>query len=112
MTAAQVVAALKNFEADRGSLDELLVTAGQADALRDQYQHRSIEVPAWVTEAVDAIGNEVTRRVRDTQIARLRELEQSETALMTNTEKRAKIAEEKAKLQRSLGIATPDPVTA
>lgn len=107
------VNALKSYDVDRLALDELVAMAMFAQDLRAAHEQRGVEVPEYLLDATERLNAEVNRRNRDNLMLRLKQAEQAENALKTPTEKRAELAEQRAKLQRQLGLAptpAPEPV--
>lgn len=104
MNVTAIVQALKGFNADRASMDELMVYASQAEALRTQYQNRAVDVPSWLADLCSTVVVEISRRDRDVKVARLREQESLLAALKTPAEKRADAQAEIERLRKQLGL--------
>lgn len=110
MTAETVIDKLKGLDVDRESLDSLIWLREQAKLLRAGYEDASLDVAEWLTGALDTLNVDIARRSRDTLLLRLKELDQAAAGLQTREEKRAEVAEQRAKLLRRLGKDVPEPV--
>ena len=94
---------LKEVTTSGKSMDELIVLATQAQAIRATYEQSGVEVPEWLDEASRTLRARVTELNRDILEARLRELEQADSALMSRDEKRTANATKIARLRQTLG---------
>lgn len=110
VTADVIIEKLKGLDVERESLDSLIWLREQAKLLRGGYEDAQLDVADWLTGALDTLNADIARRSRDTLLLRLKELEQAEAGLQTREERRAAVAEQKAKLLRRLGKDSPEPV--
>lgn len=94
---------LKRLDIDRISLEEMLALAAFAKSLHAEYDLRNIPSPEWLDDKIRLLNREIGARSRDALEMRLREVRAQQTQLLTPAEKRAKLAEEEARLQAQLG---------
>ena len=93
---------LKNLNSDSLALDELIELAMGARNLRAGYESFSAAEPEWLGDAIATLTRDIRTRTADSIALRLREIEQAEAALLTASEKRTRLAEEKARLLERL----------
>lgn len=98
-----LTARLRNFEADRNDLDELVELFAWAKSLAAAYESNTIPLPEWLQDNTVSVANEIKSRVRDYQAKALKEIEAEQATLKTREEKRAELAEKAAKLREALG---------
>ena len=88
----------KTFVEDRCDLDELVALSAYGKALRAEYEHLQVEVPAFVSTQLNALTRAVRGRVADSVEARKKHIDAQLAALQTPAEKRAALEAEKARL--------------
>lgn len=107
-----LVQALKTLNVDANGLDDLLVLHMQARQLRAEYTESDIDVPEWLDGAINLLNREVERQSQDRLAKRLMELDRAEQGLLTASERREKIQQERARIQARMGKApVPEPTT-
>lgn len=94
---------LKGLDVNREQLDDLILLNEQGNLLRNGYERAQIDIPDWLSGALDTLQVEIGRQTRDRLELRLKELDQAANTLKTAAERRVEIAEERAKLERKLG---------
>lgn len=94
---------LKNFDANRASIDELIELASLGRIIHAEYDARDVEAPEWLNVQIKSLGNEITAKTRDRDEARLRELQARQDTLKTTAEKKVENAREIARLNKRLG---------
>ena len=108
MNARQVLNELQDVVTGGKGLDELMVLATQAQAMRATYEGKSVPVPEWLDDANRTLNARIAELNREILEARLREVNQSEAALKTPTEKRADLAKERERLEQLRGRKSSD----
>ena len=93
------ITALKNFNAERLDLDELVGILADAKALRIEYESLQVEEPAFLDSTIKAIRREVNSRNSDKIAARKAELKARLDALKSPKEKAAELRKELEALQ-------------
>jgi ATP-dependent Lon protease len=91
--------ALKNFNADRMDLDDMVGLLADSKALRAEYEALQIEEPEYIDTTIKAIRREITARNADKIAARKRELTARIDSLKTPAQKKAELEKELAKLE-------------
>lgn len=91
--------ALKNFNADRLDMDEMVGLLADCKALRNEYEALQIEEPEYIDTTIKSIRREINTRNADKVAARKRELAARIDALKSPTQKKRELEEELAKLQ-------------
>jgi hypothetical protein len=79
---------LKNFDARRMNLEELVTLATFGRALQAEFEALSVESPEWVGEQVKSIRKEIKSRNADSLAAKLRGAKAQLETLKTPGEKR------------------------
>lgn len=93
---------LKTFSADRLSLDELLMLRASARLLRGEYDTQVIPVPEWLDDAERRLARELFLRRQDELEKQLREARNARAAVATPDEKRNRLDETIARLEKLL----------
>jgi ATP-dependent Lon protease len=93
------ITALKNFNADRLDMDELVGTLADAKALRAEYDSLQVEEPEYLDGTIKAIRREITSRNADKIAARKRELTARIDSLKTPAQKKTELEKELAALE-------------
>lgn len=107
-----LVQALKTLNVDANGLDDLLVLHMQARQLRAEYTETDIDVPEWLDGAINLLNREVERQSQDRLAKRLMELDRAEQGLLTASEKREKIQQERARIEARMGkVPATEPAT-
>ncbi len=91
--------ALKNFNADRLDMDEMVGLLADCKALRNEYEALQIEEPEYIDTTIKAIRREITSRNADKIAAKKRELAARIDSLKTPAQKKRELEEELAKLE-------------
>lgn len=89
---------LRRVNLDGQNLDELMALDFFALGLRARFEARQAPVPEWLDARIRELSREITRRTADHLEKSLKDIEAQEAALMTQEQKRAKVAAEKARL--------------
>lgn len=100
---------LKTFSADSLSLDELLSLRATARLLRGEYELQVIPLPEWLEDAERRLNRELYLRRQDELEKRLREARNARAAIATPDEKRGRLDEQIASLERLLAGAEKTP---
>lgn len=100
-----LVQTLKALDVNREMIDDLLVLHMQARQLRNEYTEANIDVPEWLDGAIGLLSKEIERQSQDRLALRLKELDRAEAGLLTNTEKRERLQQERNKILARMGKA-------
>ena len=90
---------LIRFNADERSLDDLQMVVAQAEVV---VAHLEKACPDWLAEITQELAEIYHARMKAEWRRELRKLELQEESMLSDTEKRAKLAEKKAELQKKL----------
>ena len=93
------ITALKNFNADRLDMEDLVGLLADSKALRTEYEALQIEEPEYIDTTIKAIRREITARNADKIAARKRELTARIDSLKTPAQKKAELEKELAALE-------------
>ena len=93
------ITALKNFNADRLDIDEMVGLLADCKALRTEYEALQIEEPEYIDTTIKAIRREINARNADKIAARKRELTARIDGLKTPAQKKAEAEAELARLE-------------
>ena len=93
------ITALKNFNADRADMEDLVGLLADAKALRDEYEALQIEEPEYIDTTIKSIRREITSRNADKIAARKRELTARIDSLKTPAQKKNELEKELAALE-------------
>lgn len=91
---------LKNFDALRMSVEELLELSAYARALKAEYDYNNMDIPEWLEGQIKSLKREINTRNAEALEARKRDLEARLEGLKTNREKREELEKELAKLNK------------
>lgn len=91
--------ALKNFNADRMDMDDMVGLLADCKALRTEYEALQIEEPEYIDTTIKSIRREITSRNADKIAARKRELTARIDSLKTPAQKKAELEKELAALE-------------
>jgi ATP-dependent Lon protease len=91
---------LKNFDALRMSVEELLELSAYARGVKAEYEYSNMEVPEWIETQIKTLKREINTRNAEALEARKRELEVRLEGLKTTREKREELEKELAKLNK------------
>jgi len=99
-----VIDQLKNFnERNVGTeLLEVVALSVQAKAIRAEAEAKNVPIPEFLDDALRSLNRVIVERTRDVRELRLKELLAEESRLLTQSEKREKIAAERKKLEAEL----------
>jgi ATP-dependent Lon protease len=92
------ITALKNFNADRLDMEDLVGLLADSKALRLEYEALQIEEPEYIDTTIKAIRREITSRNADKVAARKRELKARIDSLKTPAQKKSELEKELAAL--------------
>ena len=98
-----LIGALKGFDADRMSVDDMVVLSVNAEALAAGFTAKSLPVPLYVSDAIRKLDREIKERGRDAREKRLREKMAERDGMLTAAEKRERLDAEVAALKAELG---------
>lgn len=90
---------IRNFQADKNGLEDLIHLLSVATGLRQTYESVQVESPEWLDRNMKAIRRAIKDRTADDAARRLAKLKAQRTTLLTASERRAQIDEEIAKLE-------------
>jgi hypothetical protein len=93
------ITALKNFNADRLDMEDLVGLLADSKALRTEYEALQIEEPEYIDTTIKAIRREITSRNADKIAARKRELTARIDSLKTPAQKKTELEKELAALE-------------
>ena len=93
------ITALKNFNADRLDIDEMVGLLADSKALRTEYEALQIEEPEYIDTTIKAIRREIASRNADKIAARKRELTARIDSLKTPAQKKTELEKELAALE-------------
>ena len=93
------ITALKNFNADRLDMEDLVGLLADSKALRLEYEALQIEEPEYIDTTIKAIRREITSRNADKIAARKRELKARIDSLKTPLQKKKELEDELSKLE-------------
>lgn len=98
---------LKNLNLDRIlDMDEAIALSAYARGIETEYEALDLQAPEWLAKSTDVLREEIARRTRATDLARLKELEGELEAYKTVSEKRTEAQKRLGELQKKLGLAT------
>jgi hypothetical protein len=93
---------LRNFQADRMDLDELVALAAFGRQLRAEYEAHQLDEPDWVDIQIKSLRREIHSRNADRLEARRKEIGARLESLKTPTEKKAALTKELRELEKQL----------
>jgi hypothetical protein len=93
---------LKQFDADRYDLDELVCLSAEGNLLQAQYKTLGVDEPEWLGNTVRSLANNIRLRQADAIEKRLRQAKARVQALKPASERRAELEAEIAKLQSQI----------
>lgn len=93
---------LKNFDASRLGLDELVALSALAVSLRDQYEQLDLDEPDWLDIQLKSLKREIRTRNADRLEKSLREKKARLETLKTPTQKKAELQTEIKNLEKQL----------
>ena len=93
---------LKNFDANRASIDEMVSLRAYGRGLVGEYDEQNVEVPEWVSEALKNLDRQIVAKNADRLEARRKEIKARLENLQTPAEKKAKLRDELKKLDKQL----------
>jgi len=93
------ITALKNFNADRLDMEDLVGLLADCKALRAEYEALQIEEPEYIDTTIKAIRREIASRNADKIAARKRELTARIDSLKTPAQKKTELEKELAALE-------------
>jgi len=82
---------LKNFVANRLSLDELVTLAAYGRSLRAEYEYHSLDEPSWLDSRLKTLRREIQSRNADELERRKKQIETSLNALKTPAERKKEL---------------------
>lgn len=100
-----IIRDLKQFNADTAQLEDMVVLAAIGKLSRAEFELRNIPVPEWLDTVNRTLTTAIDNQTREAKILRLRELQAEEDRLMPVSERRQKVAEQRAKLEQELAGA-------
>jgi hypothetical protein len=90
---------LKNFDPDKGDVDEMVELSAFARSLTAEYAALEIEPPEWLAAKQKEVIREVDARQADARAKRIKEIERSMAGLRTQEERRNDLTAELARLK-------------
>jgi hypothetical protein len=85
-------------------IDEAISLSKYARGLAEEYAELGQVVPEWLEQQTKALREEIGKRTRESDLARLKELEREIEALKTQAERRTDVQRKMAELQERLGM--------
>lgn len=82
---------LKNFNAERMDVDELVALAAFARTLRAEYEATQVDEPEWVGTQLNSLRREIQTRMTDHREAELRKVNAQLDGLKSREEKKAEL---------------------
>lgn len=110
MNMRQLINDLQGVTTQGKTLDELLVLAAIAQTVRTFTETSGVEVPEWLTDATRTLQARITELNNEILEARIRQIDQSDAALMTREEKRDQNAKARDRILQRLGRKVEEPV--
>lgn len=96
---------IKGINLDRLlEVDEAVELSAVARTLEQEYTNLELPVPGWLTQASDLLREEIAKRTRASDLARLKELEAQLESFKTVSEKKSEALRALAELQKKLGL--------
>ena|SRR5208282_3958302 len=93
---------LKNFDANRMSIDEMVSLRAYARNLVSEYDTQMVETPEWIETQLKNLDRQIAAKNADRLEARRREIKVRLENLKTTVEKRAELKKELAQLDKQL----------
>jgi hypothetical protein len=91
---------LRNFDVDRLSLEELVELSAIGRFLTDEFEKTGVEVPEWLSINLKSLRREIKTKIADQVEKTLRDKRTRLASLMPTEERRKKLAEEIAELEK------------
>ena len=89
---------LKNFDCEKGDVDEMIELSAFARGMQQEYVALSIDPPEWLEVKHKEVVREVNSRLADLREKRIREIDRALAALKTAEEKRTDLKAERERL--------------
>ncbi len=97
---------LKQLNTDKMlEVDELVEVSAFARTIEQEYTELELPVPGWLQDSVNILREEIAKRTRASDLAKLKDLENRLEGFKTVNEKRNEAQRELAALQKKLGMA-------
>ena len=96
---------LKNFDANRASIDEMVALRASCRSILAEYELQNVEYPDWVEASVKGLDRQITAKNADRLEARKREITARLENLKTPAEKKTELRKELAQLDKQLTSA-------
>ena len=96
---------LKNFDANRMSIDEMVALRAFARTLESEYDTQMVETPGWIETQLKTLDRQIAAKNADRLEARRTEIRTRLESLKTTVEKRAELKKELAQLAKQLATA-------
>lgn len=101
----EFVQQLRTYDIERIQTEDALALLTLADLLRAKYEAKNFTVPEWLDDRIRQLNRHIEMHRRDSLERRLVEIRAQEAALLTPTERREKLAAEKAAVEAALAQA-------
>jgi hypothetical protein len=95
---------LRRFDTSLGEVDDMVALAHFAKGLRGEFEAQRLPVPEWLDEKIRQLSSAIAVKTADARALRLKEINAEEARLKTNAERKAELAEEKARLLAGTGV--------
>jgi len=95
-----MVQKLKSLDLERMDLDDAVELLSVANLMHATYNTEQVDVPEWLDTSIRELKREIRTRQQDSRERRLKELKSRREALATTEEKRLKIDNEIAELEK------------
>ena len=93
---------LKNFDANRMSIDEMVTLRAFGRTLEGEYEAQNVETPDWIEVQLKQLDRQIAAKNADRLEARRREITARLENLKTPNEKKAELRRELAALDKKL----------
>lgn len=93
---------LKTFSTDQVDLEELIFLAMLADAMAETYTNHDVDQPEWLTARQKELTREISARVEDQRVARVKNIKARLESMKPESVKRNELKQELAKLEKQL----------
>jgi len=93
---------LKNFDANRMSIDEMVSLRAYARNLLSEYDTQMVDVPEWIESQLKNLDRQIQAKNADRLEARRKEIQSRLASLQTLPEKRASLKKELATIDKQL----------
>lgn len=94
---------LRNFDADRTDLDEMVALSTFGRSMKVEYERLAMPIPEWIEDRTRTLDSEIRSQRRDALEKKVKELQSRKDALKTAEQKRQDVDAELEKVKAALG---------